>query len=346
MTYRGKKVTPGARFGRLVVVEYAGKRKGRFHWLCKCDCGGQKVTATSNLTGGGTQSCGCLQRERAGPNGSRTTHNLSNTPEYATWQSIKQRCFNKNNRAWIRYGGRGITMAEEWVDSFESFFEHVGPKPSAKHSIDRIDNDGNYEPGNVRWATSKQQRNNRRDQTSSSRIERVERANKQDQTKFARKDVWIWRGKLRYHDGGIISEVSNDSLPGGKEIALRGSTVVERKAVERCEAYPLRGRCSRRAEKGERFCEKHRYWRANSSQNRNDKTNTLQTDAYRAVRKALRDGSLEYPDPPICASCGKKTRLVAHHEDFEQPLDVIWLCHRCVFWKTRGEEPPPTRKRA
>lgn len=87
-------------------------------------------------------------------------HGMTNTPEYQCWRNILMRCFNPKTRMYPRYGGRGITICDEWRDSFLSFYQHVGPRPSKGHSIDRIDNDGDYEPGNVRWATRKEQQAN------------------------------------------------------------------------------------------------------------------------------------------------------------------------------------------
>jgi len=94
--------------------------------------------------------------------GKPPTHGMTKRPEYLAWMNAKSRCNNPKNKAWSYYGGRGISMCEEWVDDFLSFYEHVGPKPSPEHSLDRIDNDGNYEPGNLRWATKKEQSANRR----------------------------------------------------------------------------------------------------------------------------------------------------------------------------------------
>lgn len=86
-----------------------------------------------------------------------TTHGMTNTPEYRAWKDLKKRCNNKNIPCFHRYGGRGISVCEEWASSFMAFYDHIGPRPGKNYSVDRIDNDGNYEPGNVRWATRKEQ---------------------------------------------------------------------------------------------------------------------------------------------------------------------------------------------
>lgn len=185
-------IAPGSCFGRLTVVEQLRKRKKqRIRWLCSCSCGGEAVITTSNLRGyhgyEGTKSCGCLQKEAiARQIGVPKKHGMSNSPEYNSWQQMKVRCLNPNSTAWSRYGGRGIVVCPEWIDSFEAFFDEVGPKPSPAHSLDRIDVNGNYEPGNIRWATPKEQRANRRHQT---RVESREQVRKPGQ--------WFWRGEWR-----------------------------------------------------------------------------------------------------------------------------------------------------
>lgn len=152
----------GQRFGRLVIDGYAGVRgagRGQTIWLCRCDCGSTTSVAAGHLRCGHTRSCGCL---RTGPPASKT-HGKRRTPEYGTWSKMVQRCINPRDRAFVYYGGRGIGVCDRWRQSFEAFLADVGPRPSPNHSIDRINNDGHYEPSNVRWATDLEQgRNTRR----------------------------------------------------------------------------------------------------------------------------------------------------------------------------------------
>lgn len=151
----------GQRYGRWLVLGYTGSdSRGQSTWLCKCDCGNHSVISQNNLGSGASLSCGCLHDEMLSEYS--TSHGLAHrTPEYNTWVAMRQRCRNPKNQNYPIYGGRGITIDPAWED-FAVFLRDVGPKPSPKHSLDRINPDGNYEKGNVRWATQIEQCNNLR----------------------------------------------------------------------------------------------------------------------------------------------------------------------------------------
>jgi hypothetical protein len=148
----------GKRFTRLLVISYEGQHKGGANWLVRCDCGEERVVKRRKLLSGEQKSCGCLRRE-APP---RRTHGMAKSPEYTAWAAMKARCSNPKNRIFHLYGGRGITVCDQWAASFENFLKDMGPRPAPDLSIDRINNDGNYEPGNCRWADKPTQSKNRR----------------------------------------------------------------------------------------------------------------------------------------------------------------------------------------
>jgi hypothetical protein len=151
------KVVAGRRFGRLVVLGFSHSDGRLRWWVCRCDCGTTLAVKGASLTSpsrkGRKSSCGCLQREVAKTY--LTTHGASHRPEWHAWRAMLDRCENPSNRGYRRYGGRGIAVCQEWHgdDGYHAFYAEVGPRPSSEHSIDRIDNNKGYEPGNVRWTT-------------------------------------------------------------------------------------------------------------------------------------------------------------------------------------------------
>jgi hypothetical protein len=147
----------GEKIGRLIVIRPIRVNPTWFE--CLCDCGNIVNVRTSSLRVGATKSCGCLHREI------KTRHGLRHRPEYFIWKSIKQRCLNPHNKQYADYGGRGITIHSRWADSFAEFIAAVGYRPHPSLSLDRIDNQKGYEPGNVRWTTSLEQNNNSRKNT-------------------------------------------------------------------------------------------------------------------------------------------------------------------------------------
>lgn len=154
----------GQQFGRFVALGPVGRTiHGSIIWRCQCECGSVRDVDGQSLRKGLSQSCGCLQREMTSKLGkSNASHGMVGSPEWKAWASMRGRCSNPNYRSYKNYGGRGIKVCDRWIDSFEAFFADMGRRPSAKHSLDRINNEGNYEPGNCRWATTKEQALNKR----------------------------------------------------------------------------------------------------------------------------------------------------------------------------------------
>ena len=152
-----------SRFHRLLVVEelepiqYARTFVRRYR--CLCDCGTEIIAQRPNLKRGATKSCGCWKKETAGQH--VVKHHMSNSPEHRIWVGIRKRCTNPKDTGFHLYGGRGVKICDRW-DDFKNFYEDLGPRPSPQHSIDRINVNGNYEPGNCRWATPLEQGHNTR----------------------------------------------------------------------------------------------------------------------------------------------------------------------------------------
>ena len=162
----------GKRYGRLLAEEFVGRNhRGNALWKCKCDCGAKKVTVLSQLNMGNVKSCGCLARELASERTAKVARKhghstrSSRSSEYNAWRAMKKRCTNPKVKQWKDYGGRGIQVCTAWADSFEAFIADVGSKPEPHLTLDRIDNNGNYETGNVRWADRTTQSRNRRNYT-------------------------------------------------------------------------------------------------------------------------------------------------------------------------------------
>lgn len=192
----------GERFFRLTAMEPLDNNfNSNTTWKCQCACGNTWNVKAGHLKSGNTKSCGCLKREKSTANGhANKTHGLTKTVEYKTWSAMKRRCYNPETESYSDYGARGITVCERWKNSFENFLADMGKRPSNEHSIERINVDGHYEPGNCKWGTIDEQNNNKR--TS---VHFVMDGEKLSLTQIARKyDIPI---------ATLVSRIYRDKLP-------------------------------------------------------------------------------------------------------------------------------------
>lgn len=145
-------------YGRLTVISFSHKLERDILWNCRCECGKETKVRSGNLKNGHTKSCGCLGLKAAQTHGECANGNL--TKEYRAFRHMIERCYKPKTKQYHNYGGRGIKVCDRWLNSYSDFLNDVGRAPTQTHSIDRKNNDGNYEPGNCRWATRQEQSNN------------------------------------------------------------------------------------------------------------------------------------------------------------------------------------------
>ena len=267
----------GQTFFRLTVISLAGMEPGSRLWNCRCACGEMSVVRGNALKCGRTRSCGCLRKESTARMGRATKkHGRSGTPEFRAWQGIMQRCYNRRAASYRGYGGRGIRVFRRW-HKFENFLADMGGRPSADHSLDRIDNDGPYSLENCRWATRKEQQRNRQ----------------------CSRNITL---------NGSTMTLSAWAEERGLNIATLHSRLRNGWTLEEALMIPS-GRRERTIDEAER---------------------TFRNKARRAVRLALKRGTLVKPDRCEFSDCTRSV-LQAHHwkgYDSENHLNVLWLCSK------------------
>lgn len=198
----------GQRFGRLVAIRlgehiYVSGHKRRM-WECLCDCGNTVTVISLNLMSGASKSCGCLRIDRI------TNHGKTSSPEYKSWSSMIQRCTNPANARYEGYGARGIKICDQWM-SFENFYADMGDRPSINHSLDRINNDGNYDPGNCRWATRSEQQRNKRPPRTDNAVRDVHHWTRKEPDRArenARRNIRSAHGRLENNSNAKMSAAS------------------------------------------------------------------------------------------------------------------------------------------